>query len=575
MKRSANKFFSFSTLCLALASLAVADDAFTLYGVPDHDQRRIALPGKGGMYCAPTSAWNMLDFMRLHGVTSLKYLPSDPSGSILAANKYIGHDMRIAAMGTFMNTDPTDGTNGDGLVGGLVSYLNMCNVPALVINYAKDDNFPSPQVAMNWMRLGGLVEFCFGYYTNPYGFNKDRDGGHCLTMNGVYRKDTAIPNPANFPWLPNFTSSFHCDYRDPAQDEGKNDPNRLKKQSPVTSRSYDFFAENANFDGTTTTLFGVGKKPTVDTNPDVLNWRYSYVDGYTIVVPFVVLTNVLNSDNLSIKLGMSYNPEKARYSPNAIQSISPGARIAGDVVLDPVAPEFLRTNAANGIIMQGEIGDRTSRIYGRVPEAAYGLTFGGQDLSLFALGKKGVYKLDRRGKYVANAKLPMVAEAIAYDDIRNHVIVVAGTSVVEFDANLRPLRTATVPDLRGEGRLTLRTDPKTGDLFALRAGGSHVVHLWSENYSLIGLLTLPRVTNPLSFDFDQFGNLLVSDAGVLKTFSQRGEILNTRWDNLQVGAIIRTGRSFNNMTNTRCPFPAWRNLEDPQVPLGDTGGVGG
>jgi len=69
MKRSTTKLFTFSTLCLALASLAVADDAFTIYGMSDHDQRRIALPGKGGMYCAPTSAWNMLDFMRLHGVT--------------------------------------------------------------------------------------------------------------------------------------------------------------------------------------------------------------------------------------------------------------------------------------------------------------------------------------------------------------------------------------------------------------------------------------------------------------------------------------------------------------------------
>ncbi len=574
MKRSANKLFSLSTLCLALASFAVADDAFTIYGMSDHDQRRIALPGKGGMYCAPTSAWNMLDFMRLHGVSSLKFVPTDPSGSILAANKYKGHDLRIAAMGALMDTDATDGTNGAGLFDGLVTYLNMCSVPALVIQYAKDDIFPSPQIALNWMRIGGLVEFCYGRYTNPYAFTKERDGGHCLTMNGVVRKDTAVPNPNNFPWLPDFASNFHCDYRDPAQDEGKNDPNRLKKQSPFTSRSYDFTPEHANFDGTETTLYGIGAKPTVDTNPDVMNWRYAYLDGYTIVVPFVILTNVLNSDNISIKLGMAYNAKKGTYSPDLIQTISPGTKIAGDMALDPIAPEYVRTNAANGIIMQGELGERASRVYGRVPEAAYSLTFGGLNQSLFALGRKGVYKLDRSGKYVTNAKLPSAFEAIAYDDVRNHVVAVGGTSVVEFDANLKPLRTATVAELRGEGRLTLRTDPKTGDLFAMRAGGG-IVHLSGENYSLIGLLSLPRVTKSLSFDFDQFGNLLVSDGGILKTFSQRGELLNTRWDNQQVGAIVRTGRSFNNMSKARNPFPAWRNLEDPLVPLGDTGKVGG
>jgi hypothetical protein len=244
------------------------------------------------------------------------------------------------------------------------------------------------------------------------------------------------------------------------------------------------------------------------------------------------------------------------------------------MALDPIAPEYVCTNSANGIIMQGEIGDRTSRVYGRVPEPAYGLTFGGLNQSLFALGRKGVYKLDRAGKNVASAKLPSAFEAIAYDDVRNHVIVVGGTNVVEFDANLKPLRTATVPELRGEARLTLRTDPKTGDLFAMRVGGN-VVHLWSEDYSLIALLSLPRVKNPLSFDFDQQGNLLVSDAGILKTFSQKGELLNTRWDNQQVGAIVRTGRSFNNMTKARNPFPAWRNLEDPLVPLGDSGKAGG
>jgi hypothetical protein len=513
--------------------------------------------------------------MRLHGVTSLKFVPTDPAGSILAANKYKGHDLRIAAMGALMNTDAADGTNGDGLFDGLVSYLNMCNVPALVVQYAKADVFPSPQIALSWMRIGGVVEFCYGRYTNPYGFDKDRDGGHCLTMNGVVRKDIGVPNPYNFPWLPNVVSNFHCDYRDPAQDEGSADPNRLTKQSPFTSRSYDFTPEYANFDGTKTVLYGIGNKPTKDTNPDVEKWRYAYLDGYTMVLPFIMLTNVLNSDNIAIKLAMAYNAKKGTYSPDLVQTILPGAKIAGDVALDPIAPEFVRTTAANGIIMQGEIGDRTSRVYGRVPEAAYSLTFGGLNQSLFALGRKGVYKLDRSGKYVANAKLPSAFEAITYDDVRNHVIAVGGTSVVEFDADLKPLRTATVPELRGDGRLTLRTDPKTGDVFAMRAGGGNVLHLWSENYSLIALLSLPRVKNPLSFDFDQFSNLLVSDGGILKTFSQKGEMLNTRWDNQQVGAIVRTGRSFNNMTKARNPFPAWRNLEDPLVPLGDSGKAGG
>jgi hypothetical protein len=92
------------------------------------------------------------------------------------------------------------------------------------------------------------------------------------------------------------------------------------------------------------------------------------------------------------------------------------------------------------------------------------------------------------------------------------------------------------------------------------------------NYALIGLLNLTRAANPLSFDFDHIGNLIVSDDGIAKTFNRRGELVNGRWDNQPLGNLVRTMRNFNNMTPVRCPFPAWRNLEDPLDPLGDTGG---
>ena len=111
-------------MLLSVGAFAHADDAFTLFGVPDHDQRRDTLPGDGGMFCAPTSAWNMLDFMRLHGVGSLKSLPLDPTGSLLSLFPYSGHSMRIAQMGAFMDTDAVEGTKG-GYASGVLGYLNI------------------------------------------------------------------------------------------------------------------------------------------------------------------------------------------------------------------------------------------------------------------------------------------------------------------------------------------------------------------------------------------------------------------------------------------------------------------
>jgi hypothetical protein len=565
-----------TTLTLALAPMAPADDNFSIFGIPDHDQRRQALPGKGGMYCAPTSAWNMLDFMRTHGVTSLKYHPLDPTGTILAAQPYSSHDQRLALMGAFMNTDPTDGTYSNGVHNGLLSYLNMCGVPAMVMSYAKDDNFPSPQVALSWMRLGGLVEFCYGRYTNPYGFDKQRDGGHCLTMNGVQRKDTAFPNPFDIPYLPDFIYNFHCTYRDPAQDEGSADPNRLKKQSPWKNKSFDFHMEHANFDGTETSLYGIGNKPTVDNDPNPLNWRYAYLDGYQIVMPFMVLTNVLNSDNLQVKFAMTFNNTKQTYFPNLISTIPLGSKVtsAGDMTFDPILPSFVRTQRGSGDIVQGELAERTGRVLATAPEPIKGLTYGGENMDLFALGDKRVYKLGRSRKWVGQVDLPEVPEAFAFDNTRNLLLVASGIKLRMYDANLNLRSVGELPDMRGTGRMTLRTDPTSGDLFVMRAGDGSVRRFRRSgaNYALIGLLNLTRAANPLSFDFDHIGNLIVSDDGIAKTFNRRGELVNGRWDNQPLGNLVRTMRNFNNMTPVRCPFPAWRNLEDPLDPLGDTGG---
>jgi hypothetical protein len=552
-----------SIAALSGAALA-ADDFFAIFGIPDHDQRRIQLPGNGGMYCAPTSAYNIVNYMAMHGVPSLYNCLIDPGNFNLINDPYKGHSQRILLMGAYMDTDAEDGTNGSGFTNGFINYVDdYSNIPAMLISYNKSSNFPSPNAMLAWMRLGGLVAFCYGRYTNPYGFNKDRDGGHCITLNQVRRTEQALPNPFDIPWLPQSYYTYQIGYRDPASDEGGGDPNRLYKQSTFATTIRDVFAEHANFDGTETTLYGIGSKPA--SNSD----KYAYIDGYRVMLPMVMLTNKVTSDNFHLKLSLTLGTDGNYIERAQDLDLKLPADLGGDFAFDPIAPAFVRTMRGSKVIYQNEFLGESGRPLATARAMPIALEYGGPDLDLFVLQTDRISKLNRDGKWVKHRPFAGPPESMVYDPVRNQVLVGTETQILILNSDLVGVAKLDVRQLGGSGKQILRIDPATGDLYAMRQGTPtiHRLKRTDRSFKFRTSYSMTSVGKPMGFDFaGQY--MYVSDGSALHQFTKEGRIAKgSPYNGVECGSMLKFGRSFTNYTPDRYPLPAWRDLLQPGVPL--------
>ncbi len=236
------RFAAVLTLACGAAMPAAAQCNLYRYGVPDFDQKRDALPNDGNMYCVPTSAVNWTAYIANHG---WPLMMSGPRNWQAQAN-YNFVTSTDATMGVLMSTSATGGTTGGNGLSGLQSYLfahgfGLFNATVWYGNI-------TPQFMYFQMQTNGLVNICYGYYKENTGIGGlkyyTRDGGHCVTLNGLEDVCTSTPTV----WL-----------RNPADDSSINSQSIF---STVTSRaiSQSFNAEPTGiFDKTRTRLadFGV------------------------------------------------------------------------------------------------------------------------------------------------------------------------------------------------------------------------------------------------------------------------------------------------------------------------------
>ena len=275
---------------------------------------------------------------------------------------------------------------------------------------------------MNWMRFGGLVSFCYGRYTNPYGYNKTRDGGHCCTLNEVWQYQHPLEN-FGIPWLPSSYYTYRIGYRDPAQDEG-DVPGRLDMQSTYNTKVYDVHGEKANFGGTETVLYGVGDKPASNSS------NYAYIDGYRVILPLMMLSNVVTSDNFVLHFSNNFATDKQVFNPKEIGTLALPYNVdsLGDFAFDPMAPAFVRTAGRTGKIYQNEFTGRTGRLLATAPSQVLSLDYG-NNFDLFALQCDRISRLSRDGRWTAESMLDFTPEACTYDPVHDEVIVGGETSV--------------------------------------------------------------------------------------------------------------------------------------------------
>ena len=186
---------------------SVQDFYVRVSSMPDFDQRRDAgnnLPGLpadsngngGGMYCVPTSATNLLGYVKTHGYPQPSQADtpsgdygrwSDP-GDLFA---YAAVTSYIASMGSDMSTSATGGTSNTN--NRVYNAVRDRLAPGLfdVTYYARNDVWaPKATDLGTYMLNGGIVFFCYGrWFTDNTGFNlADRDGGHCVALQKVDRR---------------------------------------------------------------------------------------------------------------------------------------------------------------------------------------------------------------------------------------------------------------------------------------------------------------------------------------------------------------------------------------------------
>jgi hypothetical protein len=391
----------------------------------------------------------------------------------------------------------------------------------------------------------------YGRYTMPYLYSKTRTGGHAITLVSVAYK-TGI-------------SSVDIGYQDPAADEGSGDPNQLTQQSPYATTLRTTYPELGDFGGQTCTLYGIGSKPADPTK------TYAYIDGYRVLLPLCALTNVVNSDNFHLHLSLYWDAEKQVFNSRVLGNADIGGLSdhAGDFVMDPVLPRFVRTMPKSRQLVVQDVLGRDSFVLATAPTTPIGLDFGGPNMDLFVLQADRINKLGRDGKWLAVHKFSWPLEAEVFDPTTGQVIIGGGGFLQTVNGDLQLVRRQAVKELDGEGRLFMRIEPRSGDLFMMRRGSPLILRFGRSRdgtFVLTSRIMPDEMIAPDSFDLAN-GELFVSQRGSLHEFTLTGRSRSaTNFNNSEAGDLVRFAHSFNNWTREAYPLPDWRDLPNPGVP---------
>ncbi|MCA9291747.1 MAG: hypothetical protein KDA25_11510, partial [Phycisphaerales bacterium] len=175
---------------------------YKLLHMPDLDQRRSTLPADGGMYCVPTSVFNMFAYAANHGYPAAP--PED--GDWQLQSKYIEATLWLNVIGNWMNTDPDDGTSGSGTKAGMDALIAQAPYLKRVHKGLSSSYNPTVAKLALYGCQGWAMSFVYGKWAVVGTHNGlpvvDRVGGHAVTLTRAYRDSDQ--------WI--------LRYRDPADD---------------------------------------------------------------------------------------------------------------------------------------------------------------------------------------------------------------------------------------------------------------------------------------------------------------------------------------------------------------------
>lgn len=508
--------------------------------MPDLDQRRDAasgipgLPGKGGMYCVPTSTVNMMAYIANHGFPGVMPGPGFWQGS----SKYNDATAAIDLMGAFMGTSATGGTGGNGWYTG--AWVWLLPSGKFVTNlYGASGTYSPTQASMTQTAMNGaIVSFAYGRYKKVGTYLGlpllDRDGGHAVTLSRSMASGAA--------------RKIFC--RDPA------DPNdgMLWDQSWFGDRMLDAQDQVV---ATGPSIYQIKKMTAL--NYDAGNSKHAYIDGYLAIRP---------------KSGYSFKPGSSGggwtfqlFSPFTLK----GHPLPSEAVVDITSE-----------IVDAVIGPDWNKVYALVSAdgsvkklTEVDLLTGDQKVLLDVVGAKAIQFGRHRDVHVltstkllhfdlgdeikpAEFNLPYPCDAISYDDEADQVIAlsVGAQKVLKIDQGIwgdpHVFSIPSAVPMSGDGSVIVNpvdgkvyfwTD-KTPTLFKLDVAVTGGV--------IVDAIQLPAVQSPTSFEFDDQGHLFAVENGRTTEFAPSGEkwvvAADQPWAAYVTGERFKVFRSRTNWT---------------------------
>jgi hypothetical protein len=402
-----------AVLSLLLSSLATAGASAQctvgISNVPDIDQRRSTLPGDGDMYCAPTAVVNWAAYMANHGLPQAMSGPRD----FQSQSNYAYATSVLTLVGALMNTDPIDGTSGNGMYNGAKLYflLYAPGKVSVTVRWVGNGSLPSPFDMSIDVALGRMVSLCYARYS-PMGGTYQRSGGHCVSLTKVINACSEEPSV----WI-----------RDPATDKD------YFSQSAFLTKSTRLTLENVTTDSYgTRNLWRLLDLGTTSSTR-------RYIDSLLVLHPNFVVTKdpAGNSWTLNnvIQLTGSGIPSKQSFkTPNGKNILAMG--ISPDLqslayITDPVA-------GVAAVFVQS-LGDGVARPLITLSDPTPCIEYDRFGHLLVCDRTLRMYDIDDRTPVLKHQVVPANPVAdLDYDDSTDQVVVLepAARRLVLYNANL-------------------------------------------------------------------------------------------------------------------------------------------